>query len=75
MSTLDEIRAFILEARSRCYRVITRENEKLSWGGRPWAFKIERMEAKIAQYDRWLAELESRQFADATEACREGASC
>lgn len=76
MSTLDEIRAYIIDARSRCARGIDRQHQRMTLTGKPnpCSFKIASFERGIAKYDRWLDELETRQSADATGTCRADAS-
>lgn len=75
MSTLDEICAYILDARCRCARGIARENQRVTLTGKPNPNKLRLaiFERGIAKYDRWLAELDPtyvpRLSADATGSC------
>lgn len=59
MTAIDELRIYIVEARSRCYRGIANQNEKLTCGGHPSKIKIEIFEKRVAKYDRWLSALET----------------
>lgn len=64
MSTLDEICAYILEARCRCARGIARENQRVTLTGKPNPSKLRigTFERGIAKYDRWLAQLDPTYF-------------
>lgn len=60
MSTLDEIRDYVLDARARCVRGINRENQRTTLTGKPNPSKLRigSFERGIAKYDRWLAQLD-----------------